>query len=157
MLVKATQQPALHVCACKHTHIHTRNQPSESTHTCTRLHIFVGTWHVRRRSCPFACSRTRLPKMSHWIFNMCANLMMAETQSMALIIPASTAESSRPPQGLWLLPQNLLTSISLPFPHPSISAPLGSCHLWPCARSSWQETSSNLPSALPSLSASQWH
>ena len=39
--------------------------------------------------------------------------MMAETQSMALIIQASTAESSRPPQGLWLLPQNLLTSISL--------------------------------------------
>lgn len=91
---------------CKYTQTHAH-------HTQTCLHIFIGTWHVPQLRCPFASSCTCLPKMSHWIFNMWTNLMMAGTQSMmALIIQASTAESSRPPQGLWLLPQNLLTSIS---------------------------------------------
>lgn len=80
--------------------------------------------------------------------------MMAGTQSMALIIQASTAESSRPPQGLWLLPQNLLTSISLLLllPHPSISAPLGG---WPLVTLCSLVLARNLlqyPFALPSLS-----
>lgn len=101
------------------THALTHKSALLRAKTCVRLHIFVGTWHVLRQSCPFACSRTRLPKMSHWIFNMCTNLMMAGTQSMALIIQASTAESSRPPLGLWLLPQNLLTSILPSAPPPS--------------------------------------
>lgn len=96
-------------------YVHSYKNPALQAHTLTlaRLHIFDGTWHVPQQSCPFACSWTRLPKMSHWIFNMCNNLMMAETQSMALIIQASTAESSRPLWGLWLLLQNLLTSVSL--------------------------------------------
>lgn len=55
--------------------------------------------------------------------------MMAGTQSMkALIIQPPTAESSRPPWGLWLLLQNLLTSISLCNFFHIISAPLGTCH-----------------------------
>lgn len=108
------------------------NTHRQKAHICRCLHVFIGTWHVLRLRCPFASSHTRLPKMSHWIFNMCTNLMMAGTQSMmALIIQASTAESSRPPQGLWLLPQNLLTSISLcSSSHSPILAPLDTYHLW---------------------------
>lgn len=57
--------------------------------------------------------------------------MMAGTQSMkALIIQPPAAESLRPPWGLWLLLQNLLTSISLCnffHIHPIITAPLGHC------------------------------
>lgn len=113
-------------CVCKY------NTHSQKAHVCRCFHIFIGTWHVLRLRCPFASSRARLPKMSHWIFNMWTNLMMAGTQSMmALIIQNSTAESSRPPQGLWLLPQNLLTSILLCSSSRSPAlAPLDALHLW---------------------------
>ena len=91
---------------------------------------------------------------------MWTNLMMAGTQSvMALIIPASTAESSRPPQRLWLCLQNLLTSIFalLCSPPPfSVSASLNTCHTCPLASSGTLHFYSFPPVPL-SPSASIWH
>lgn len=152
---------------CKYTQTHTHAHHTQisplTAHICTCLHIFIGTWHVPQLRCPFASSRTRLPKMSHWIFNMWTNLMMAGTQSMmALIIQASTAESSRPPQGLWLLPQNLLTSIS--FCSSSFLTPLhlGSPRYLPLmlSRTLTKPAPVSLCTVVTvslSLSASQWH
>lgn len=58
-------------------------------------------WHMARppAKLTFRLQWTRLTKMSPCIFNISSDVMMTETQSVAPIIQASTADSARLPWG----------------------------------------------------------
>lgn len=97
---------------CINTQIYTRQPLTADARMFICLYGDVGRVLAKL---PFSLFSMCLLKMSQWILNIWTNLMMAGTPGMmALIIQPSAAEAWRPPQGLWRLPLNLLTPISLP-------------------------------------------